>query len=96
MFILRINYSVINVLLRLDSLVKHKSRKHTIKKCDEYEFTTYKNNELTNNVLRDHPQDDYTGKSAYNRKLVNIKFKRKEVTSQMDTFETYRGEVKKG
>ena len=80
---------------RRDSLAKHKRRKHTIKKCDECEFTTYKNVELANHVSRVHPADDYTEKSAFNRKLVNIKFKIKEVTSPMETFETYRGKVKK-
>ena len=80
---------------RKDVLEKHKRRKHTIMKCEECEFTTYKNIELVNHVLRAHPPDDYTEKSAFNRKLVNIKFKIKEATSPMETLENYRGKVKK-
>ena len=49
----------------MDSLAKHKSRKHAIKKCDECEFTTYKNNELINHVLRDHPLNDYTREKCF-------------------------------
>ena len=45
--------------------------------------------------MRVHPPDDYTEKSAFNRKLVNITFKIKEVTSPMETLETYRGKGKK-
>ena len=80
---------------RKDVLEKHKRRKHTIMKCEECEFTTYKNIELVNHVVRAHPPDDYTEKSAFNRKLVNIKFKIKEATSPMETLENYRGKVKK-
>ena len=80
---------------RKDDLEKHKRRKHTIMKCEECEFTTYKNIELVNHVVRAHPPDDYTEKSAFNRKLVNIKFKIKEATSPMETLENYRGKVKK-
>ena len=80
---------------RKDDLEKHKRRKHTIKKCDECEFTTYKNIELANHVMRVHPPDDYTEKTAFNRKLVNIKFKIKDQTSPMETLENYLGKVKK-
>ena len=79
---------------RKDDLEKHKCRKHTIKKCDECEFTTYKNIELANHVMRVHPPDDYTEKTAFNRKLVNIKFKIKDQTSPMETLENYRCKVK--
>ena len=80
---------------RKDSLEKHKRRKHTIKKCEECEFATCNNNQLANHVMRAHPPDDYTEKSAFNRKLVNITFKIKEATSPMETLENYRGKVKK-
>ena len=80
---------------RKGDLEKHKRRKHTIKKCDECEFTTYKNIELANHVMRVHPPDDYTEESAFNRKLVNITFKIKDETSPMETLENYRGKVKK-
>ena len=79
---------------RKDDLEKHKHRKHTIKKCDKCEFTTYKNIELANHVMRVHPLDDYTEKTAFNRKLVNIKFKIKDQTSPLQTLENYRGKVK--
>ena len=68
-----------------DNLEKHKCRKHTIRKCDECEFTTYKNVELANHVMRLHPLDDYTEKTAFNRKLVNITLKIKDQTSPMET-----------
>ena len=80
---------------RKDSLEKHTRRKHTIKKCEECEFATCNNNQLENHVMRAHPPDDYTEKSAFNRKLVNITFKIKEGTSPMETLENYRGKVKK-
>ena len=45
--------------------------------------------------MRVHPPDDYTEKTTFNRKLVNIKFKIKDQTSPMETLENYRGKVKK-
>ena len=80
---------------RKDVLEKHKRRKHTIKKCDECDFTTYKNIELASHVMSVHPPDDYTEKSAFNRKFVNITFKIKDETSPMETLQNYRGKVKK-
>ena len=79
----------------MDNLEKHKRRKHTIKKCDECDFTSYKNVELVNHMMREHPPDDYIEKIAFNRTLVNIKFKINEETSPTDTFDIYRGKVKK-
>ena len=38
---------------RMDNLEKHKRRKHTNKKCDECDFTTYKNGELANHMMRE-------------------------------------------
>ena len=80
---------------RRDDLEKHKRRKHTVKKCDECDFTTYKNGELANHKLRMHPPDDYIEKTAFNRKLVNIKFKINDETSPLEVFDIYRGKVKK-
>ena len=68
---------------RRDDLAKHKRRKHTVKKCDECNFTTYKKGELANHQLEIHPPDNYIEERAFNRKLVNR------------IFETDRGEVGK-
>ena len=80
---------------RRDNLEKHKRTKHTIKKCDECDFTTYKNGELANHKMMMHPPDDYIEKTAFNRTLVNIKFKINDETSPLEVFDIYRGKVKK-
>ena len=43
---------------RRDNLAKHKRRKHTLQKCEECEFSTYKNREFTNHMLGMHPPDN--------------------------------------
>ena len=45
--------------------------------------------------MRVHPPDDYTEKTAFNIKLVNIKVKIKDQTSPIETLKNYRGKVKK-
>ena len=80
---------------RRDNLEKHNRRKHTVKKCDECDFTTYSNLEFANHKLRNHPPDDYIGKSVFNGKLVKITFEIKEENSPLLVFETYRVKVRK-
>ena len=50
--------------------------------------------EMANHEVRVHPPDDYTEKSAFNRKWLSLPFKIKDQTSPMETLENYRGKVK--
>ena len=47
---------------RKDDLARHKRRKHTLQKCEECEFSTYKNHELGDHMMDIHPPDNYNGK----------------------------------
>ena len=80
---------------RVDDLTKHKRRKHTLQKCEECDFSSYKNRELANHMLEMHPPDDYTEKSAFNRMIVEKTFEIKEVNAPLDVFKNYQGKLTK-
>ncbi len=80
---------------RRDDLAKHKRRKHTLQKCEECEFSTYKNLELANHMVEMHPPDNYTEKSAFSRMIIERTFKVVGVKSPLDVFKDYRGKITK-
>ena len=48
---------------RMEHLKRHKQMKHTLQKCEECEFSTYKNREFTNHMLGMHPPDNCNEKN---------------------------------
>ena len=45
------------IIGRKNDLARHKRMKHTLKKCEEYDFVTYENDGLANHMLRMHEND---------------------------------------
>ena len=79
---------------RKDDLAKHKRRKHTLQKCEECDFSTYKNHELANHMLEMHPPDNWIEESAFNRKIIVRTFKVNGEKSPLDVLKDYEGKIR--
>ena len=80
---------------RKDDLAKHKRRKHTLQKCEECDFSTYKNRELANHMLEMHPPDNWIEESAFNRKIIVRTFKVNGEKTPLNVLKDYQGKIKK-
>ena len=78
-------------------LAEHKLGKHTLQKCDECEFSTKKNGELTNHMLEMHPPNNYNVEIVSNRwgSFIKRTFKVDGVKSPLDVLKEYEEKIKK-
>ena len=77
---------------RKDDLAKHKSRKHTLRKCKKCDFVTNEKYGLANHMLDKHVEK-HNGKTR--RDFITLTFKVDGVKSPLDVLNDYEDEIKK-
>ena len=79
---------------RKDKLNHHIQAIHTLKKCNECEYTTYSLKDLKNHKDNQHEPDDFQEKSAFNKLIYQKTWKIRGFKDPLQTLQAYQLKIR--